>query len=90
MQIIDPDSYMYWHVTTQPLQSGRGHVINVPFEQQVSDVTEYIADYWLLFKRHRHQTRKYLAYTQTILMKMQIKDMKFVFPHVTCNTVTYS
>lgn len=89
VEIIDPDSYIHWRVTTQPLQSGRGHVINIPFEQRVSDVTEYLADYWLLFKRHGHETRKYLAYTQTILMAMKIKDGIYVFPHVTCNTVTY-
>lgn len=99
--IIQPDSYMHWRVTTLPLQNGRGHVVNIPFEQQVSDVTEYYADYWLLYKTHtphhhppKHNTGKlitsrYLAYTQTILMKMKIKGELYVMPHVTCNTVTY-
>ena len=89
--IIKPKSYMHWHVTTEPMSSEpdssvRGHVTNIPFEQRVSNVTEYWADYWLLFKG-KH---KYLAYTQTILMVMTIKDQRYLFPHITCNTVTYS
>jgi hypothetical protein len=89
--IIKPDSYMHWHVTTEPqpnlsdLEVTRGHVIDIPFELRVSDVTEYWADYWMLFKGRK----KYLAYTQTILMKMTIQNQKYIFPHVTCNTVTY-
>lgn len=83
--VIEPECYMHWHVTTQPLPNGKGHVINIPFEQQVSDVIDYWADYWLLFKGKN----KYLAYTQTIPMVLTIKDEKFVFPHITCNTVSY-
>lgn len=93
VEIIDPDSYMHWHVTTLESQHGKGQVIDVPFEEKVSDVTEYFADYWLLFKQHRRQTRRYLAYTQTILMKMLIEQNgernAYIFPHVTTNTVTY-
>lgn len=93
--IIKPDSYMHWHVTTEPQSSEpgkfvRGDVIDVPFELRVSDVTGYWADYWLLFKvGYFKEVKKYLAYTQTILMVMTIKGQKYVFPHVTCNTVTY-
>ena len=83
--IIEPDCYMHWHVTTEPLPNGRGHVTNIPFEQRVSDVINYWADYWLLFKG-KH---KYLAYTQTIPMVLTIRDARYVFPHITCNTVTY-
>ncbi len=84
--IIQPERYMHWRVTTEPLPNGKGHVINIPFEQRVSDVTEYRAEYWLLFK----EDKKYLAYTQTILMVMTVKDKKYVFPHVTSNTVTHA
>lgn len=90
--IINPDSYMHWHVTTRPLTDGKGHVTNIPFEQRVSDVTDYWADYWLLFKGKK----KYLAYTQTMTMTLMIKTKmrpvpeKFSFPHVTCNTVAYA
>lgn len=96
VEIIKPESYMHWRVTTTPYPNDRlgGVVTNIPFEERVSDVTDYFADYWMLFKG-KH---KYLAYTQTILMVLSIKKkgckvhdqgMKFVFPHVTCNTVTY-
>jgi hypothetical protein len=89
--IIQPDKYMHWSVTTEPLNGGRGIVSNIPFEREVSRVSEYWADYWMLFKDHK----KYLAYTQTILMVLKILDKttgldrEYVFPHVTCNTVTY-
>lgn len=32
---------------------------------------------------------KYLTYTQTILMVLVVKGRKYVFPHLTCNTVKY-
>jgi hypothetical protein len=83
--IIKPDSFVHWRVTTAPLQNGTGAVTNIPFEQRVSEVTEYAAEYWLLMKG----SQKYLAYTQTILLVMVINDKKFVFPHLTCNTVTF-
>jgi len=82
--IIQPDAYMHWHVTTEPLPNGKGHVMNIPFEHSVADVTEYWAEYWLLGK----DDNRYLAYTQTILMVLTVKDKKYVFPHVTCNTLT--
>ncbi|MGA8108541.1 MAG: hypothetical protein WB974_03850, partial [Acidobacteriaceae bacterium] len=62
-----------------------------PFEREVSNVTEYFADYWMLFK----EKKRYLAYTQTILMVLKIENKttgaldQYTFPHVTCNTVTY-
>lgn len=83
--IIKPDAFMHWHVTTLPLLSGKGVVTNIPFERGVSDVTDYIADYWLLYK----SGKKYLAYTQTIVLVLTILGEKYRFPHVTCNTVTY-
>lgn len=85
VDIIEPECYMHWHVTTQKLINGKGHVTNIPFEQRVSKVTDYIADYWMLFKGEK----RYLAYTQTILMELTIKEKKFTFPHITCNTLTY-
>jgi hypothetical protein len=87
--IIKPDSYMHWHVTTAQLRDGKGIVTNIPFEQRVSQVTGYEAEYWLLFKKTHGKSHKYLAYTQTILMELEIKGIRYCFPHVTCNTVTY-
>lgn len=86
VKIIKPDYYMHWSVTTQPHSNGKGHVINIPFEQRVSDVIGYSAEYWLLFK---DKNKRYLAYTQTIPMVFTIKNIKYVFPHITCNTVTF-
>ena len=83
--IIKPDSFMHWTVTTEPLANGTGSVTNIPFEQRVSEVTEYAAEYWLLKKGRE----KYLSYTQTILMQLAIKGEKYIFPHITCNTVTF-
>lgn len=89
--IIQPDEYIHWHVTTLPHQNGNGVVTNIPFEQEVSKVTEYSADYWMLFKG----AQKYLAYTQTIQMELKILnadtniEYKYTFPHITCNTLTF-
>ncbi len=83
--LIKPTSYMHWKVTTDPQTNGKGVVTNIPFERRVSDVTTYSAEYWLLFNGNV----RYLAYTQTILMVMIVKDQKYVFPHLTCNTVTF-
>lgn len=104
--IIHPDAYMHWRVTTECLNGGVGSVTNIPFEQRVADVTEYWADYWLLFKEERGRGKgpkgkggkvqeekgKYLAYTQTMLMKMKIKGHPepYIFPHVTCNVLTFT
>jgi hypothetical protein len=92
VEFIEPDYYMHWNVTTLQQPNGKGTVVDIPFEERVSDVTEYFADYWLLFKGEK----KYLAYTQTILMKLTIAgkvvdgpDAQYIFPHITCNTVTY-
>lgn len=89
VNIIKPDSYMHWRVTTRPLRDGRGHVTNIPFEQRRANVTDYWADYWLLGKGGHF---KYLAYTQTMLMEMKIRvngtEKPYSFPHVTSNTVT--
>lgn len=96
MDIIKPDEHMHWRVTTQHLQHGKGIVTNIPFESRVSEVTDYIADYWLLFKKEGGKTAKYLAYTQTILMRVRLNDKsyhgtndEYLFPHVTCNTLTF-
>lgn len=89
--IIKPDSYIHWRVTTEQLPNGKGIVTNIPFEREVSRVSEYYAEYWLLFK----DAKKYLSYTQTILMVLKIPGKEtervheYVFPHITCNTVTY-
>jgi hypothetical protein len=89
VEIIKPDYYMHWYVTTLPQANGRGHVVNIPFERRVSDVIGYSAEYWLLFKGKDKHKHKYLAYTQTIPLRIPINEVKYVFPHITCNTVKY-
>lgn len=86
--IIKPDYYLHWNVTTQPLPNGQGQVTNIPFEHRRAQVIEYYADYWILLKGHDYKHR-YLAYTQTMVMELCIKDKTYKFPHVTCNTLTY-
>lgn len=89
VDIIDPDEFMHWRVTTEPLLDVHGYVTNIPFQERVSRVTAYWADYWLLFKTRGHHLHRYLAYTQTIQMTMNIKGNFYSFPHVTCNVLTY-
>ena len=93
---IKPTAHLHWRVTTNPLFGGDGVVTNIPFEERKSKVTEYWADYWLLSTDRnykRSMSFDYLAYSQTILMEMDISidDGKtynrYVFPHVTTNTV---
>lgn len=102
---IDPQSFIHWSVTTQPLFGGKGQVTNIPFEERKSSVIAYWADYWMLSKNKVGDEKAvfdYLAYSQTILMEMDIffgnykvaRDVadpknyrRYVFPHVTTNTV---
>ena len=101
---IEPQAHIHWRVTTNPLFGGDGVVTNIPFEERKSKVTEYWADYWLLQSKETCDDKEYafdyLAYTQTILMEMEIfvgppggslhdpnNFRKYVFPHVTSNTV---
>ena len=90
VHLIQPESFIHWRVTTQPLPHGQGKVVNIPFEQQLANVTDYVADYWMLFKGNA----RYLAYTQTMFMEMKIfadnTERQYLFPHVTCNTVTWT
>lgn len=96
LDIIQPKAHIHFHVTTQPVFGGKGSVTNIPFEQRKSRVIEYWADYWLLSKDENAEDTmnfEYLAYTQTILMEMQISTDEgktyrpYIFPHVTSNTV---
>ena len=88
---INPTHYIHWQVTTEPLKSGQGSVTNIPFEQRKAEVLSYRADYWLLSKDGKNFD--YLAYAQTILMRMLISFngggtfKPYVFPHVTVNVV---
>lgn len=90
---IAPRHFIHWRVTTQPLLGGKGEVTNIPFEQRKSNVDAYWADYWLLSTDGVGENFDYLAYSQTILMKMEVSQdegqtfRKLVFPHVTTNTV---
>jgi hypothetical protein len=97
VDLIKPDKYIHWRVTTEALAQGKGSVTNIPFEQRRARVTEYFADYWLLHKagdktKDGADAFNYLSYTQTMLMEMKIgpafDERTFLFPHVTCNTVT--
>lgn len=94
--IIRPKAHIHFRVTTQPVFGGKGTVTNIPFEERKSKVIDYWADYWLLSKdaNAAHTMNfEYLAYTQTILMEMQISTDEgmtykpYIFPHITCNTV---
>ncbi len=96
VELIKPTAHIHWRVTTEPFPGGEGVVTNIPFEDRKSRVTEYWADYWLLSTEHKHHKSMkfdYLAYSQTILMEMELSldDGKtfgrYVFPHVTTNTV---
>ena len=96
ISLIKPTAHVHWRVTTEPLPGGEGVVTNIPFEDRKSKVTEYWADYWLLStdrKHHRSMKFDYLAYSQTILMEMEVSldggatFGRYVFPHVTTNTV---
>jgi hypothetical protein len=84
--IIKPDHYMHWSVTTLCHANGKGHVVNIPFEQRVADVIDYSAEYWMLYKGKD----RYLAYNQIIPMVLTINGAKYTFPHVTCNTVKWT
>lgn len=88
LDILNPNSYIHWHVTTKPLGNDEhGVVTNIPFEQRLAKVTDYFADYWLLSTDNGHNFN-YLAYTQTMLMDMIINGQKYACPHITCNIVT--
>lgn len=87
VDIIKPDSYIHWKVTTDPLPSGQGVVTNIPFEQKLANVTGYTAEYWLL-STDGGNTFNYLAYTQNISIALTINGVTYNFPHVTANTVT--
>jgi hypothetical protein len=104
VEAIEPQAHIHWRVTTNRLFGGDGVVTNIPFEERKSKVTEYWADYWLLQSKETCEKKEYvfdyLAYSQTILMEMEIcvgapggsvydpdNFRKFVFPHVTTNTV---
>jgi hypothetical protein len=105
LDIIKPKCFLHWSVTTRPLFGGSGIVTNIPFEQRKSNVIAYWADYWLLSQDSFDNEVKafdYLAYSQTILMEMEIffgdnnkpnevadpsNYRRYVFPHVTTNTV---
>lgn len=88
MAKIDPDSFLYWHVSSERLkQLGKQDgVTNIPFEQRLSNVARYDADYWLLYKG----ADKYLAYVQTMFMSIDLLNTNVcLFQHITCNTVKW-
>ncbi len=90
VDLIKPNAYIHWKVTTKPLPSGKGATTNIPFEQRRASVDDYEADYWLM-STDGGKTFNYLSYTQTIFMTLTIHDKPgYLFPHVTCNTVTKS
>lgn len=87
VEIIKPDSFLHWKVTTEQLPSGKGSVTNIPFEDRRARVTDYSAEYWLL-STDGGVTFNYLAYTQNISIALTIKGVVYNFPHITANTLT--
>ena len=94
VQHLEPQSFIHWRVTTDPVGDDSGVVTNIPFESRRAKVVGYVADYWLLSKdKEAEQVEdfEYLTYTQTVIMKMLIgsggAERWYTFPHVTANTV---
>ena len=88
IELIQPNAYIHWRVTTERLDSGQGAVTNIPFEQRKANVSTYFADYWLL-STDGGSSYNYLSYSQTILMQLSIHGKTgYTFPHITCNTLT--
>lgn len=88
VDILDPDAYIHWRVSTDPLDNDEeGVITNIPFQERLADVTEYDADYWLL-STDDGQNFDHLAYTQTMCMEMIVNGREYEFPHVTCNVIT--
>ncbi len=87
VEIISPNSFIHWKVTTDPLPDGQGSVTNIPFENRLAQVTGYSAEYWLL-STDGGTTYNYLSYTQTITIAITIGGVKYEFPHTTANTLT--
>lgn len=78
--------YIQWSVNTEN-PAAKGHVTNIPFEEQKANVVDYNANYWLQsFGQENDFTQ--LAYNQTIYMDIPINGKIVKFPHVTCNTLT--
>jgi hypothetical protein len=88
IEAIKPDSYVHWYVSTERLKQ-RGlqdGVTNILFEQHLSNVARYDADYWLL----RKGSDKYLAYVQTMYMSIDLLNQNVCqFQHITCNTIKW-
>jgi competence ComEA-like helix-hairpin-helix protein len=88
IDIIDPDAYLHWNVTTKPVgKDEKGMVTNIPFEQRLAKITAYNADYWLL-STDDGDSFNHIAYRQIMDMDMIISGRKYSFPHVTCNIIT--
>jgi hypothetical protein len=87
--ILKPNAYIHWKVQTEQISGvdGKGSVTNIPFESKNADVTDYSAEYWLL-STDGGANYDYLAYTQDIVMDVNIGGTKYSFPHGTANTVT--
>lgn len=89
VEILKPNAYIHWQVQTEQISGvdGKGSVTNIPFESKNADVTDYSAEYWLL-STDGGANYDYLAYTQNIVMDINIGGIKYSFPHGTANTVT--
>jgi hypothetical protein len=87
--ILKPTAYLHWQVQTAQISGidGKGSVTNIPFESKNAEVTDYSAEYWLL-STDGGTNFDYLAYTQNIVMDVNIGGTKYSFPHGTANTVT--
>jgi len=87
VEIIQPDSFIHWKVTTNQLPSGKGSVTNIPFEDRRAHVTGYTGEYWLL-STDGGVTFNHLSYAQSIIIALTIGGMIYEFPHFTANTIT--
>jgi len=88
VQILQPTNYIHWSVTTK---NGSGATANIAFEQRNADVTDYVANYWLMAKDDDAKgapAYAYLAYSQNILFTLNLGGTAVPFSHWTTNVLT--
>ncbi|MCE7001106.1 heme-binding protein [Saccharothrix sp. S26] len=75
------------HITCEVEDTNGGAVLNIPFEHGKAALSGYSANYWLLsLDGGTHYD--ILAYTQRILLDIEIDGTTYTFPHPTCNVLT--
>ena len=71
-QILDVDS------------ENNGEVVNIPFIEKFADVSRFTTTFWL---ETLSNGQPLLQYSQNISLKLALGNKKFLFPHVTANTL---